>query len=143
VYELTGQPISALQQQWDTGQRRYDCTCVGLRRRKEDLHRRINARVKGMIEAGLRDEVASLLSEPGGMSAQASAALGYAEMVEHLQGRCTLEDAVERIKINTRRLAKKQATWQRRTSDVVWVDVNEDDEPQAVADRVAAAVQFD
>ncbi|KKK50250.1 hypothetical protein LCGC14_3126910, partial [marine sediment metagenome] len=62
VYELTGQSISELQQQWRTGPKRYDCVFIGLRRDREDASRRINARVKRMMELGLRDEVAALLA---------------------------------------------------------------------------------
>ena len=96
-----------------------------------------------MMETGLRNEVASLLAEPLGLSPQASAAVGYAEMIDHLEGRIDLEGAAERIKINTRRLAKKQRTWQRRMPDVAWIDVNEDDAPEAVAERILAAARSD
>ena len=96
-----------------------------------------------LTETGLRDEVASLMSEPLGLSPQASAAVGYAEMIDHLEGRIDLEVALERIKINTRRLAKKQRTWQRRMPDVAWIDVNEDDTPEAVAERILATVRPD
>jgi tRNA dimethylallyltransferase len=140
VYETTGVPISSLQQQWDTGQRRYDAVFIGLRRQKEDQSRRINLRVKMMIEAGLRDEVAALLDEPTGLSSQASQAVGYAEMIEHLRGGCSLEDAIEKIKINTRRLAKKQRTWHRRFEGVTWFDVNADETPDHVCERIMAEV---
>lgn len=123
VYQTVGRPISELQRQWDCGKRRYDCVFIGLRRTKEDLHRRINQRAKRMVEAGLKDEVAALLAEPGGLSDQAARAVGYAEMIDHLQGRISLADALEQIKINTRRLAKKQQTWHRRWHDVQWFDV--------------------
>ena len=142
VYQATGRPISELQRQWDVGRRRYDCVFLGLRRDKEDLHRRINARAKRMIETGLRDEVAALLAEPGGLSKQAAAAVGYAEMIVHLRGRCTIDKALERIRINTRRLARKQRTWQRRFTDVRWFDVAEEDTVESVADRVMTQVDF-
>jgi len=136
VYELTGQPISKFQQQWDNQQLRYDCVFIGLRRTKEDTNRRINARVKEMIRKGLRDEVASLLAEPKGLSDQASQALGYAEMIEHLKGKYTLEQAIERIKINTRQFAKRQRTWFRHFRDVQWIDIQEDDTIEKVSEKV-------
>ena len=123
VYELTGETITVLQQQWDRPGRRYDCVFIGLRRDREDVNRRINARVKRMVEAGLCDEVAALLGEPAGLSRQAAQALGYAEMIDHLRGRCSLAQAIERIKINTRQFARRQRTWFRRLGDVHWVDV--------------------
>jgi tRNA dimethylallyltransferase len=138
VFAVTGTPISALQRQWDRGRWRYDCRFLGLRRDARDQRRRINARAKRMVGAGLRDEVAALLAEPDGLAAQAAQAVGYAEMIDHLRGRCSLEQAVERIKINTRRLARKQRTWHRRFAGVRWFDVAPDDRPEAVAERLAA-----
>ena len=109
---------------------------IGLRRPKEDLNRRINLRVKKMVEAGLRDEVAALLAEPAGLAPQAAQAVGYAEVIAHLAGRCSFEQAVEQIKINTRKLAKKQRTWQRRFANVTWFDVEGDDFLDDLVERI-------
>ncbi|HAU38426.1 MAG TPA: tRNA (adenosine(37)-N6)-dimethylallyltransferase MiaA [Phycisphaerales bacterium] len=142
VHAATGRGISELQTQWGAGPRRYDCVRIGLRRARDDQSGRINLRVRRMIERGLREEVERLLAEPAGLSATAAAAVGYAEMIDHLAGRCTLEQAVEQIKINTRRLAKKQRTWHRRWQDVRWFDVAADETPQALADRVLRDVEM-
>ena len=143
VYKLTGMPISDLQKQWDSGKRRYDCVFVGIHRETEDLHRRINLRAKRMMQAGLVDEVARLLEEPSGLADQAAQAVGYAEIIQHLEGKCTLNEAFERIKINTRRLAKKQRTWQRRWKDVHWFDVSPEDTHGALADRFMSEIDFE
>jgi tRNA dimethylallyltransferase len=140
VHELTGRPISDMQRQWDAGRPRYDAVTIGIRRRREDQSRRINARVKRMMEQGLREEVESLLAEPASIGAQAGRALGYAEMIDHLRGGCSLEEAVERIKINTRRLAKGQRTWWRRFPGIRWVDVAADEPVGPVADRAMEIV---
>jgi len=137
VYRLTGRPISELQRQWDRS-RRYDCRFFGLRREKTDQNRRINQRVGRMIEMGLVDEVRSLLAGPGGLGPVARQAVGYAEIIEHLEGRLSLEEAVEAIKINTRRLAKSQRTWFRRWRDVTWLDVPADEPPETTARRLLA-----
>ena len=142
VHRLTGEPISRLQQQWDKPSRRYDAVMIGVRRDREDVNRRINARVKRMLERGLREEVAALLAEPGGLSRQAAQALGYAEMIAHLRGRCTLEEAVERIKINTRQFAKRQRTWFRRFRDVRWIDAGPDEPVERIADAAMAFLQM-
>jgi tRNA dimethylallyltransferase len=142
VYQATGTPLSRLQNQWDSGRRRYECVFLGLRRGREDLHRRINARVKRMVAAGLEQEVAGLLAEPAGLSIQATAAVGYAEMIAYLRGRITREQAVERIAINTRHLAKKQRTWHRRWAEVRWFDLAEGDNGEAVAEEILAAVDI-
>lgn len=140
VYQVSGQTITELQRQWDTGHRRYDAVHIGLRRDKADQSGRINLRAKKMMDAGLRDEVAALLAEPAGLSDQAAQAVGYAEMIDHLNGNCSLDEAFERIKINTRRLAKKQRTWHRRFRDVTWFDATPDETPEAIATRVMEVV---
>ncbi len=143
VYEIAGKPISELQEQWDVGRRRYESVFIGLRRGKAELHRRINLRAKRMVEMGLRDEVASLLGEPAGLSPQAAQAVGYAEMIAHLKGECTLDEALERIKINTRRLAKKQGAWHRRWRDAQWFDLPADEPAEKTAERILLAGGFD
>ena len=143
VYQTTGRPISELQTQWDSGERRYDCVFIGLRRRKEDLNRRINARVKRMVEAGLVEEVRGLLARPGALGLQAAAAVGYAELIAHFDGRCSLRDAIEQIKISTRQLAKKQRTWHRRFAGVQWFDLAAEATVESAADEIMARIEFE
>jgi tRNA dimethylallyltransferase len=135
VYRLTGKPISSFQKQWQQGQVKHDSTIIGLRREKADASSRINARVKKMISAGLIEEVKSLLAEEKPLSKQARSAIGYAEIIEHLKGQMSLEDTVEAIKINTRRLAKGQRTWFKTFRDVHWLDITEDETPEQILDR--------
>ncbi len=134
VHTLTGRPISRQQTQWDEwtpremssetdtpqtpGARRHEAHLVILQWPTELLNRRINARVKVMMERGLLDEVRSL-HERGLFGPQTRDALGYKQLLSHLRGECTLEDAVETIKIETRRFAKNQRTWLRRLSAAV------------------------
>ena len=140
VYHATGTPITALQRQWDSGLRRYEAVFIGLRRDKADQSRRINLRAKMMLDAGLADEVAALLAEPNGLSAQAAQAVGYAELIDYHRGRCSLDEAFELIKINTRRLAKKQRTWHRRFAGVTWFDAAPDEPAENLAERVVEAM---
>jgi tRNA dimethylallyltransferase len=126
VYELTGRPISALQQQWDADADADWCV-LGLRRPKDIESARINLRVKRMAEQGLLDEVKRLLAEPAPLSKQARAAIGYAEVIAHLEGQGSFEDAVEQIKVNTRKLAKAQRTWFKTFRTVRWLDIAETD----------------
>ncbi|MHC4444846.1 MAG: tRNA (adenosine(37)-N6)-dimethylallyltransferase MiaA [Planctomycetota bacterium] len=139
VYHLTGKPISQLQSQWDRPHTDYHTRIVALRRDKEETNQRINARVKRMIEAGLVDEVKSLLAEPNGIGPQAAKAVGYAEIIAHLKGQMTLDEAIEKIKINTRRLGKNQRTWMQRMKDINWVDLTQDHTVQQTADQVQQA----
>jgi tRNA dimethylallyltransferase len=138
VYELTGRPISALQTQWDRERQQYDCTLIGLRRTLEDQNHRTNARVKRMIEAGLVEEVQSLLAEDRPLSTTARQALGYAEIIAHLEGELSLAQAVENIKINTRQFAKAQRTWFKRFRETEWIDLGPDDTASRIAEQLVA-----
>lgn len=124
IYQITGKPISQLQNQFEAEKTVYDWTIIGLRREKSVENSQINARVKKMIEAGLVDEVKALLSEKKTLSKQAKCAIGYAEIIEHLNGKITLEEAIEQIKKNTRRLAKHQRTWFKRFRNINWLDID-------------------
>jgi len=135
VYQLTGKPISSFQKQWEHHQTQHDWTIIGLRREKADASSRINKRVKKMISAGLVDEVKSLLAEEKPLSKQARCAIGYAEIIEHLNGKISLDDAIESIKINTRRLAKGQRTWFKTFQNVHWLDITEDETPEKILDQ--------
>lgn len=123
VFRQTGTPITAHQQQWDRTIRT-DCTLVGLDWTPETLNPRINARVRSMMDRGLLDEVRTLRSRFGPQSREA---LGYKQLLAHLEGTVGLEDAVEEIKIQTRRFAKNQRTWLRRlrtTPGSIWIDAD-------------------
>jgi tRNA dimethylallyltransferase len=123
VFHLTGTPISRLQRQWGTGQpRRADWrwTLIGLRRPQAEESRRINERVRRMLANGLIEEVRALWTSEK-LAPQAAAAVGYAELMAHFRGEFTLEEASERIKINSRRLAKHQRTWLRRMTEIRWI----------------------
>jgi len=129
VFRLTGEPISALQRQWDRGSVRPDALLVGLTWSSDALNRRINARVRSMIEAGLVEEARSLY-DLGLLGEQAREAIGYKQLIAHFEGGLTLDEAIERIKIETRRFAKNQRTWLRRlrtTPGSVWLDAEHTD----------------
>ena len=140
VFELTGQPISHFQRQFRSGEYRHPWTIIGVRRSKEEESHRINQRVKQMLEQGLLDEVKRLLAHPAGLSPQASVAVGYAEIIAHLRGQLSLEDALEQIKINTRRLAKAQRTWFRSFLRVNWFEVQPEETAEDLAQRVLETI---
>jgi len=128
VYLQTGTPISDLQRQWDAEDHARDgAVLVGLHWASEDINPRINARVKIMIEMGLVEE-ARALWESGVLGEQSSQAIGYKQLIEHFENRCTLDEAIERIKIDTRRFAKNQRTWLKRFrgrrsgGGSIWID---------------------
>lgn len=118
VFTQTGTPISTLQRQWDDAPPRPDALLVVLDWGVEALSRRINARVRAMFDAGLVDEVRGLVAA-GRLGPQAGQAIGYRQLVPLVSGpdapgRARVLEALERVKIDTRRLAKNQRTWLNR-----------------------------
>ncbi len=84
---------------------------------REVLYDRINRRVDLMLEAGMLDETKRLLEKHGRIK-NLVCTIGYQEMISYLDGECTLEEALEQLKMNTRRYAKRQLTWFRRTPEL-------------------------
>lgn len=140
VYQLTGRPISSFQQQFDSAGRVDEWIIIGLRREKTDASHRINVRVKRMVEEGLVDEVKGLLAEERPLSPQARCAIGYAEIIDHLEGKMGLDEAVELIKKNSRQLAKAQRTWFKTFRSVRWLDVKEDDTVENIIPKAMALI---
>ncbi len=118
VFEMTGQAISALQQQWG-GAYRYDTVLIGLDWPVEAINRRINARVKAMFQT-LPEEVRELESA-GRLGSQAREALGYKQVLAALRGQTSMDEAMEQTKILTRQFAKRQRTWLKRYRNVRWL----------------------
>jgi len=138
VYQLTGRPISSLQTDWGQSVPRHAAKWIGLDWDRDVLNRRINARVKRMIEAGWCEEVRSLMVRYGKLSDTASEATGYAELIAHLNGALPLDQTIERIKMATRQLARKQMKWFRRFPNVRWIAG--DQPPEAIAEQIVNAV---
>ena len=111
VCEATGMPLSSLQAQWGKPMPREDARMIGLSWPVKTINRRINSRVRTMFDQGLLNEVEGLKVSLG---KQASEALGYKQLLAYFEGKSTLEEAQERIKILTRRYAKQQRTWLKR-----------------------------
>ncbi len=130
VYQITGRPISSFQSQFGQLREDYQMLFLGLRHERDCQNRRINERVRRMLQAGLVEEVKGLYTRRPPMSPQARGAVGYAEIIEHLEGKWSLSQAIEKIKVNTRRLAKHQRTWFRRMETIEWFDVAPDRQPE-------------
>lgn len=98
-------------------QRPFNIVKIGLNREREGLYNRINQRVDQMMADGLLDEVKSLIDK---RHTNALNTVGYKELFDYLDGRWSLDEAVERIKGNTRRYARKQLTWYKRDENMRW-----------------------
>jgi tRNA dimethylallyltransferase len=151
VFEKTGRPISALQQQFETGRPAHECRVFVLDRPRTELHSRIDARVDTMFAQGLVDEVRGLLAlqkgtvpfslnenwdSPRPLSKTARQAVGYCEVIEHLAGDRGLAETIELVKTHTRQLAKRQATWFRSLSECRFVPFSGTVEAGEIAGRI-------
>lgn len=117
VHQKTGQPISRLQQQFERARSADQCRVFVLDWPREELHRRIDRRVEAMFAGGLVDEVRGLLARPGSLSRTARQAVGYREVIAHLEHSVPLDETVEQVKQHTRQFARRQMTWFRSLSE--------------------------
>ena len=120
-YEKTGKRISEHNEEQHEKESPYRFLYFVLTDERNRLYEKIDKRVDTMLEAGLVDEVQSLKNMGCTRDLVSMQGLGYKEILEYLDGECTLEDAVYRIKRDTRHFAKRQLTWFRREKDVTWI----------------------
>ncbi len=118
VYETTGKPMSSYQKKAGTS-RPFDIITIGIHLNREHLYERINARVDQMIASGLLEEVQLL--EPY-RHKPALLTVGYVEIFDYLDGKLSWEEAVNKIKQNSRRYAKRQITWFKKYGQTTWFE---------------------
>jgi tRNA dimethylallyltransferase len=118
VAEATGQSILEFRK-GKAVQRDFNIVKIGMELPKEELHRNINKRLDGMIEAGLVEEVKRLFPYK---HLNALQTVGYAEIFDYLDGKTSLKGAIELIETNTRQYAKRQVTWFKKDKDISWID---------------------
>jgi tRNA dimethylallyltransferase len=138
VFEKLGRPISELQRQFEIERPAEECRVFVLEWPREELCDRIDRRVEQMFSAGLVEEVRRLLARPRPLSRTARQAVGYREVIEHLEGRHDLAETVESVRLHTRQLAKRQCTWFRSLSECRFVAVSAQLDVGEVADRIAS-----
>lgn len=162
VHTATGRPISAWQQQWDQDaseasnwSTKIDFRLIGLSWKREVINHRINRRAVAMFHPEQCDpqtleglgvteslpEETHRLWERRMLGDQSSQALGYKQVISHIQGKTTLAEAFEKTKIQTRRFAKQQRTWLRRFRSIHWIDgeqAGRDDVFTSIADFLSS-----
>ena len=122
VYRETGKTISAHNAETAALPPRYDAVWIGLQfRDRADMKALIDRRVDKMVEAGLLDEVRSLLQSGLPRDATALQAIGYKELLRVLDGTATEAEAIAEVKLRSRQYAKRQLTWLRRNPDIHWI----------------------
>lgn len=130
-YKLTGQRISEHNEKERAKESPYDFFYFVLNDDRKLLYDRIDLRIDQMLEEGLLEEVTALRNKGYTKDMVSMQGLGYKEILDYLNGACTLEEAIYILKRDTRHFAKRQLTWFRRERDVIWIDKNEYDHDEA------------
>jgi tRNA dimethylallyltransferase len=139
IFELTGKPISYHQQLSSFNpqfSRLGRVIMIGLRRKREELYKRINNRVDKMLEAGLVGEVKELLKKGYSENLNSLQGLGYKQIIGYLKGRYNFKEAVRLLKRDTRRFAKRQMTWFRKDKRITWVDIEGNNNGREVVNKI-------
>lgn len=141
VYKQTGRPISAFQYRDSDLPPKYRLSYFGLTMDRVSLYRRIEQRVDQMVAEGLIEEVRTLLNRGYAPQLTSMQGLGYKEIAGFLQGQYSLDEALELLKRNTRRFAKRQLTWFRRDSRIKWLTVENYYSSSEIANEIACQVE--
>lgn len=136
VYELTGKPFTSFQKREE--QSIYDAVFIGLSMDRDMLYERINTRIDTMIEKGLENEALNLYNK-NLIESQAAQAIGYKELFLYFDGKLSKEAAIELLKRNSRRYAKRQYTWFKNKMNITWFDMthNREKKKQEIIQYVA------
>lgn len=126
-YKLTGKKISEHNEKERSKESPYAFCYFVLNDDRKLLYDRIDQRIDKMLEEGLLEEVTALKNKGYTKDMVSMQGLGYKEILDYLNGECTLEEAIYILKRDTRHFAKRQLTWFRRERDVIWIDKNKYD----------------
>ena len=124
IYKATGKTKTEQEKESRAHEVKYDYKVFAIKMDREKLYERINQRVDMMIEKGLIEEVQNILKKYDKFPT-AMQGLGYKEVVEYLEGKTTKEEMIEKIKMQTRRYAKRQITWFKKNKQTIWIENNE------------------
>ena len=124
IYKATGKTKTEQEIESRTHEVKYDYKVFAIKMDREKLYERINKRVDLMVKKGLIEEVQNILKKYDKFPT-AMQGLGYKEVVEYLDGKTTKEEMIDKIKMETRRYAKRQITWFKKNKQTVWIENNE------------------
>jgi len=122
IYYLTGKTKTNLDNDSQTKGTKYKCVIFGLVMERNILYNRINLRVDEMVKRGLFEEVSKIYKKINKKNATSMQGLGYKEIIYFFDGLATRDEAINLLKRNTRRFAKRQNTWFKRNKDIIWLD---------------------
>ena len=141
VHRLSGRSLSDAHRRHAFDERPFTTLMLGLIRERHALYRRIEDRVELELAKGLVRETRELLAKGFGRHLGSMKGLGYRQMTGYLAGEYSYEEAVRRLKRDTRRFAKRQLTWFRREPGITWVSIGEHESSACVARRVVDHVE--
>lgn len=125
IYKVTGKTKTQVDKE-SIKELKYDYRIFGMLWDRQELYERIDKRVDIMIDMGLVDEVEKI--NRNGISSTAIQGLGYKEIIEYIKNEITLDDAIEKIKQETRKYAKRQMTWFKRDKSIIWLNAKNKNE---------------
>ncbi len=140
VHRQVGRPLSEFHQGHGFSARPYAPLLIGLLRERPALYARIEARVEEMLSRGLVEETTRLLAQGYRRESGAMKGLGYKQVAGYLAGEYGYEEAVRRLKRDTRRFAKRQLTWFRKEPGITWLTLDEATPEPVVASRVLGLI---
>lgn len=136
VFHLTGEPIWKVQENYERKGKDYNFILFGLNWDRKILYANIEKRVDEMIKSGLVEEVKNILSLGYSKNINSLNTVGYKEIISYLENEITLERTIELIKRNTRRYAKRQMTWFRKTENINWLTCDENTSSEQLASLI-------
>lgn len=139
VYRITGKPIWQHHQEQKMKQR-FNFNQIGLFWDREKLYKNIELRVDNMIKSGLIDEVKLILETGYSPNLNSLNTVGYKEIIDYLDNKTSLDKAIELIKRNTRRFAKRQMTWFNADKRIHWYNINSDKDLYLLADKILKGI---
>ncbi len=139
VFRLTGKSISLHHKEQDKSAK-FKFRQIGLLWDRKVLYQNIENRVDGMIDSGLVNEVISIIKKGYSKSLNSLNTVGYKEIIQYLDSKISLDRAIELIKRNTRRFAKRQMTWFNADKRIEWFSINSREDLQLLAEKIAKEI---
>lgn len=136
IYEITGRPISVLQEEGKEKNTDFNPIMIGLNRSREELYGRIDKRVEKIFQQGFVEEVKTLLEKGYGKNLISMEALGYREVVQFLEGKTDIEQTKSKIKLDTHHYARRQLTWFRKDKRITWFDLQNEEKPDKTVETI-------
>lgn len=141
TYHVTGRRLSDLHHEHAFAEKPFATLLIGLTRDREQLYRRIEARVEVQLTSGLVEETQRLLTQGYGRDLASMKGLGYRQIAGYLAGDYPYEEAVRLLKRDTRHFAKRQFTWFRKEPGIVWMLIRDDESTDTIVARLVTMVQ--